>query len=180
MTDGTPLHREETESPAAHAAGIGERLPRLGPRGEGWVALQALLLGAVTASGRRGAAWPRAGRALRLAVAGPAALAGAALFFGGGGKLGRQLTPFPRPVDGATLRRDGVYGVVRHPIYGGLLLLTLAWTLVTSPAALPPWAATVIFFDVKRRREEAWLTERHADYEEYHAQVPHAMLPYLW
>lgn len=180
MTDGTPLHNEGPASAAARSAGIGERLPSLGPRGEGWVALQAALLSAVTASGRRGAPWPRATRALRLAVAGPAALAGAALFFGGGGKLGRQLTPFPRPVDGAALRRDGVYGVVRHPIYGGLLLLTLAWALVTSPAALPPWAATVIFFDAKRRREEVWLAERHADYDQYRAQVPHALLPYVW
>jgi protein-S-isoprenylcysteine O-methyltransferase Ste14 len=179
MTDGTPLHHEEPEPATAHAGG-GARLPDLGPRGEGWVALQVVLLGAIAASGWRGPAWPRAGRALRLAVAGPAALAGATLFFAGGGKLGRQLTPFPRPVDGADLRRDGAYGVVRHPIYGGLLLLTLAWALVGSPAALPPWAATVAFFDAKRRREEAWLGEQHADYEQYRAQVPHALLPYVW
>jgi protein-S-isoprenylcysteine O-methyltransferase Ste14 len=33
--------------------------------------------------------------------------------------LGPSLTPFPAPLPGASLRQDGLYRVVRHPIYGG-------------------------------------------------------------
>lgn len=170
-----------TESDAAADAATGRSaLPDLGARGGGWVAVQMILLGVIAVCGWRGADWPRWTRSVRLLVAAPAAAAGAYLFFAGGGKLGRQLTPFPKPVEGAGLRRDGAYGIVRHPIYGGVLLLALAWSLVSSPAALAPWAAAAGFLDAKRRREEAWLAEQHADYEEYRSEVPHAFLPYIW
>ena len=104
--------------------------PQMGPRGEGWVALQVVLIVAMAAAGLRGRRWPSSTRSLRLLAAGPAALAGAYLLSAGIGGLGRQLTPFPKPVEQASLRRDGAYGLVRHPMYGGVLLLALAWSLV--------------------------------------------------
>jgi protein-S-isoprenylcysteine O-methyltransferase Ste14 len=36
----------------------------------------------------------------------------------GGRDLGRQLTPYPRPVTDGVLRQDGIYSLVRHPMYG--------------------------------------------------------------
>ncbi len=162
------------------AAGAAWTLPELGPRGEGWVALQVVLLAAMAAAGIRGRRWPASTRALRLLAAGPAALAGAYLFAGGAGGLGRQLTPFPKPVEQASLRRDGAYGLVRHPIYGGVLLLALSWSLVSSPAALAPWAAAAMFLDAKRRREEAWLGEELPEYDEYRQEVRHSLVPFVW
>ncbi len=58
------------------------------------------------------------------------------LFVAGVAALGRQITPFPKPVEQGSVKRSGAYGLVRHPMYGGVLLLTLAWSLVSSPLAL--------------------------------------------
>lgn len=109
-----------------------------------------------------------------------AALAGAYLLTAGIGGLGGQLTPSPQPVQKASLRRDGAYGLVRHPMYGGGLLLALAGSLLSSPAALASWAVTALFLDAKRRREEAWLSEEQPDYEACRQEVPHSLLPFVW
>ena len=154
--------------------------PQMGPRGEGWVALQVALMAAVAAAGLRGRRWPSPTRGLRLLASGPAALAGAYLLAAGIGGLGRQLTPFPKPVQQASLRRDGAYGLVRHPMYGGGLLLAFAWSLVSSPVALAPWAVTALFLDAKRRREEAWLSEEQPEYEAYRQEVRHSLVPFVW
>lgn len=154
--------------------------PELGPRGEGWAALQLALMAAIAMAGMRGRRWPSWTRGPRLLTAAPAALAGAYLLAAGIGALGRQLTPFPKPVESASLRRHGAYGLVRHPMYGGGLLLALAWSLVSSPAALAPWAVSALFLDAKRRREEAWLSEEQPDYEAYRQEVPHSLVPFVW
>jgi len=117
---------------------------------------------------------------VRLAAACVSSLGGLYLFGDGVGRLGRQITPFPKPVEEGEVKRTGAYGLVRHPMYGGVLLLTLGWSLATSPAALAPWAAALAFLDAKRRREEAWLAETHSEYEEYRASVRHSLLPFVW
>ena len=70
--------------------------------------------------------------------------------------LGRQLTPVPRPKEngGCGNRRPPL---ARHPMYGGVALSALGFALLTSPWALLPAFATLPYFDLKRRREEAWL-----------------------
>jgi protein-S-isoprenylcysteine O-methyltransferase Ste14 len=69
---------------------------------------------------------------------------------------------------------------VRHPIYSGVLLLALAWWLLSSPLALAPWSVAAVFLDAKRRREEAWLLEAHPDYDEYRANVRTSFVPFVW
>ena len=158
----------------------GSRLPSLGPHGEGWVALQGALLALEALCGWRGPRWPRRARALRLLLAATLLLSGTALFAGGSRRLGRQLTPFPKPMAAGELRRDGAYGLVRHPIYGGVFLVASAWALVASPLALLPAALVVPFFDLKRRREEAWLVAQHDGYEDYRREVRHRFIPFVW
>jgi len=168
------------ESQAGEEHDLGSRLPSLGPHGEGWVAVQGVLLLVEGLCSWRGPRWPRHARPLRLLVAAALFTSGAALFAGGSRRLGRQLTTFPRPVAEAELRHDGAYGLVRHPIYGGVVLIATAWALVTSPLALLPAALTVPFFDLKRRREEAWLVAQHEGYEEYRGEVRHRFIPFVW
>lgn len=156
------------------------QLPQLGRRGEGWVAPQPVLVAALVVAGAKGRKWPSSTRSLRLLAAGPAALVGAYLFAAGIGGLGKQLTPFPKPVEQASLRRDGAYGLVRHPMYGGVLLMALGWSLASSPLALLPWTVAAGFLDAKRRYEEAWLLEEHPEYEEYRASVRHSFVPLVW
>lgn len=161
------------------ASRTGAALPALGRRGEGWVLLQVALVAAVVVTGLLGGSWPAAARPWLLAASVPLALVGLALFLGGGRGLGRQLTPFPKPVAGGGLRRDGAYRFVRHPMYGGVLLIVLAWALVSAPLALVPWALAALFLEAKCRREEAWLVEQHPGYEEYQRSVRRRFVPFV-
>jgi protein-S-isoprenylcysteine O-methyltransferase Ste14 len=163
----------ETRDDASH-------LPALGRKGGGWVAIQGALLVAAVAAGLAGMAWPHAASPWLAAAGILSALAGAGLMVGGGAGLGKQLTPFPRPIDDGTLRRDGVYGLVRHPMYGGALLLVLGWALLSSPLALVPLALAAAFLDAKRRREEAWLEAKHPDYADYRRGVSRQFIPFVW
>jgi len=148
-------------------------LPDLGPRGEGWVVLQAVLLVAVAWTGvdGRGAiatplAWLVAGLGLGLLVA------GAVLALRGARDLGRNLTAVPRPRPGSELVESGIYARVRHPIYGGVILGSLGWSLaLASLLALPFVAALAVFLDLKSRREEVWLRERFTGYDAYAART---------
>lgn len=86
--------------------------------------------------------------------------------------LGRNLSPFPRPRSNGALVESGVFSLVRHPIYTGLSLLALGWSvLTTSPVALIATIFLFVFFEFKSRREEAWLRSKFAEYDDYAARV---------
>jgi protein-S-isoprenylcysteine O-methyltransferase Ste14 len=87
--------------------------------------------------------------------------------------LGPALTPTPVPRPDSELRTDGPYRHARHPIYGGVLIALLGWTLrsgnlATAGAAL----TTAALFRTKAGFEEARLRERFPDYDERFADVP--------
>jgi protein-S-isoprenylcysteine O-methyltransferase Ste14 len=157
------------------------RIPSLGPRGEGWVVLQFVLLPAVALAGLvDGGAWSGTAASLT-ALVGLALMAGGALLLGRGLlDLGGNLTPVPRPREDAQLVETGVYARVRHPIYGGLMLTAVGWGLAAaSPLALLLAIALVPFFELKSRREELWLVERFSGYEDYAARTQR-FVPYLY
>lgn len=155
------------------------RLPSLGPRGEGWVGLQAIVLLVVLATGALGPAWTGVARLLTTIVGVLAIAGGVGLGVAGAGRLGTDLTPFPRPGPGARLVTSGVFGRVRHPIYGGIVIASAGWALVTaSPAAVGAAALTAAFFEVKSRREERWLEDRFPDYAAYRART-RRLIPWL-
>jgi protein-S-isoprenylcysteine O-methyltransferase Ste14 len=151
------------------------RLPDLGPRGEGWVIGQIVLLTACWALGFPGVFLINLDNpiVLLLLVVGPLAmLAGALSVAAGVLQLGRSLTPMPRPRDDARLVAAGVYATVRHPIYGGLMIWAIGWAAFTaSPAALVAALGLCVWLDAKARREEAWLVERYPGYAAYRART---------
>jgi protein-S-isoprenylcysteine O-methyltransferase Ste14 len=155
-------------------------LPDLGPRGEGWVVLQVVLLVAILGAGFLGPAWSGPARVVG-AIAGAALVAfGIGLVAAGILGLRRQLTAFPRPVPGGRLIEEGVFGLVRHPIYGGGMIAALGWGLaMASPMALAGALVLGAFFDLKSRREEAWLLEQFAGYATYRLRT-HRLIPWLY
>lgn len=169
-------------NPAPSSPEPGSRLPlpSLGPRGEGWLVLQVVLIIAILAAGVWGTAWPAGATPWRQIAGTILVLAGAALGLAGIFNLGRQLTPLPRPVEDGALRESGAYGLVRHPMYGGVLLLALGWALFTSPLALVAAAIAAVFLEGKRRMEEAWLAQRHPAYAEYRRRVRWCLIPFVW
>ena len=94
--------------------------------------------------------------------------------------IGRHLTPYPAPTDGTVLVATGPYRLVRHPIYGGLIIAATGLALM----ALNPWALMfalvfVVFFMAKTGYEEDLLVERFPTYGEYRALVPRRLIPWL-
>jgi len=156
------------------------RLPDLGPRGEGWVAIQAVLYGLLALAGTAGPAWGDPWLvAGRLGGAGlvAAGLVAAAL---GLVSLREILTAVPRPVEGGRLIESGIYGLVRHPIYTGIIAAAAGWGLVTaSLPALLVALALGLFFDLKARREEAWLLAAYPGYAAYRRRV-RKLVPFVY
>lgn len=86
--------------------------------------------------------------------------------------LGKNLTPLPYPKDHAQLVQSGLYRVVRHPMYFGVLLAAIAWLLIFPYVFLLAYVvALFIFFNAKASREEDWLVQRFPTYAAYRARV---------
>jgi protein-S-isoprenylcysteine O-methyltransferase Ste14 len=94
--------------------------------------------------------------------------------------LGTNLTIFPYPKEDGKLTQRGVYGLVRHPMYSGVLLCALGWSLLrTSLPSLICSLVLGIFFDRKATREEAWLAAKYPDYADYRRRV-RKLIPWLY
>ncbi len=87
--------------------------------------------------------------------------------------LGASLTPTPVPVDTGELKTGGLYGLMRHPIYTGVILIVAA-SAITSGSFVRAFIAilTVVFFNIKARWEEVRLTRRYPEYPAYASVVP--------
>jgi protein-S-isoprenylcysteine O-methyltransferase Ste14 len=153
------------------------RIPRLGRRGEGWVVAQSVAIVAIVAAGIAGPGWPDPVDAFLLLVGIVVAAAGVALLAGGIAALGDSLSPYPEPLERSSLRDAGAYRLVRHPIYGGLFLLGLGWSLMLSPVALVPTAALAVVVELKARVEETMLAERFPEFPAYRARVRWRFVP---
>jgi protein-S-isoprenylcysteine O-methyltransferase Ste14 len=126
-----------------------------------------------------GPRWPAAVR-VPFVVAGAILMAvGLAMLIAGGLFLGSSLTPYPRPRADASLREDGVYSLVRHPMYGGTILVAAGWGMISSPLALAAGGALGIFLELKSRREERWLLERYAAYQAYRRHTRWKFVPWV-
>jgi protein-S-isoprenylcysteine O-methyltransferase Ste14 len=156
------------------------RLPDLGPRGEGWVVLQLVFFAAIAAAGLAGPVWSGGLRIAAVAAGVVLWALGAYLMMRGLRDLRENLTPFPRPLAEARLVETGAYKLVRHPIYGGIILAAFGWGLATaSPLALVAAFALAVFFDLKSRREELWLCAQFPGYPAYRART-RRLLPWIY
>ena len=156
-------------------------LPHLGRRGGGWVAAQVVLLAAIFLSALVGLAWPASVAPVAWAAGAVLIGLGIALLGAGGVGLGSALTPFPAPRSAGELQTGGVYRHVRHPMYGGGILVALGWSALF--ATIVGFALTIVlalFAELKSRREEAWLEERYPGYAAYRAGTPRRLIPFLW
>ena len=94
--------------------------------------------------------------------------------------LGKNLTPLPRPKENAVLIQRGLYRFVRHPIYFGVIVLSVGWGLIQKSTLVWLYViAITIFFDIKSRREEQWLAERFSAYVDYQGRV-RKLIPWVY
>ena len=161
------------------------RIPALGSRGEGWVILQLAGIAAVSYAGRLDAAGPTSDPQLR-SVLEPAGLivvgAGALLLLWGVAVLmsGSSFSIFPRPIRGGQLVESGPYRILRHPVYSGLILGGLGFALQrASIATLLATLFLAFVLDLKRRREEIFLSAQFPDYAAYRGRTK-ALVPFIY
>ena len=94
--------------------------------------------------------------------------------------LGASFTPFPHPVERGHHALHGPYRLVRHPMYLALILAAAGWSLLwQSWAGAIGTAALLVFFDLKARREEAWLAEAYPGYGDYKRRT-RKLIPFIY
>jgi protein-S-isoprenylcysteine O-methyltransferase Ste14 len=156
-------------------------LPRLGRRGGGWVAVQVILIAAILLSALVGLSWPDVLEPIAYAVGALLLALGVGLLVAGAVRLGSALTPFPAPRAGQELQTAGIYSSVRHPIYGGGILIAVGWSVIF--ATLVGFALSVLlllFAELKSRREELWLEQAHPGYSAYRRRTRNRFIPFVW
>ena len=141
----------------------------MGKRGEGWFVLQLILIFIIALAPRvEGFVLPEWLRFPGWALMALGGLFGLVALL----QLGTNITPFPRPIAGGKLVTSGMYALVRHPIYAGLIVAAFGWALVrVNLLGVFLALALFAFFDLKSRREEAWLIEVYPDYADYRRRV---------
>jgi protein-S-isoprenylcysteine O-methyltransferase Ste14 len=150
-----------------------------GARGEWWVVGQGILIAALMLAPASGA-WQWVPRA-------PKAWLGAVLFVLGIAfaawavmTLGSNLTALPKPRGRAALIDRGPYGLVRHPIYGGLILIGVGWALWRGGVWHLPLAFALAFYlNMKASREERFLEKRFPEHRAYRARVRFRLFPWV-
>ena len=135
--------------------------------------IQGVLLVLVAAAGwSLGPDWSGPVRLVGVVIGIALIASGIVLFVRGVADLGGAMTPLPRPREDAALVETGAYALVRHPIYGGLILAAFGWAIVqASFGAVIVAAALATFLRLKSSREERWLEMRYPDYVRYRART---------
>lgn len=83
-------------------------------------------------------------------------------------QLGRFLSPFPKPRKDAELITWGVFGLVRHPIYSGIVLFAAGLGLYQQdPYRVLIAGSLLAFFYLKSRYEEKNLLAYFPNYKAY-------------
>lgn len=149
----------------------------MGKRGEGWVLLQFILLAVIALAPLvepvhlpAWLVWP----GFVLMAAGGLLGLVAVLH------LGENITAFPKPLERGQLVTGGAYGIVRHPIYAGLIVAAIGWALWnTGLVTLALAIVLFFFFDLKSRQEERWLAEKYAGYAAYQQRV-RKLVPWIY
>lgn len=93
--------------------------------------------------------------------------------------LGNSLTVSPVPKKDAVLRKTGMYSIVRHPIYLGILILGSGLTIPSgSFLTLCAYLFLVIILSFKARFEDNLLLAKFPEYREYATKVGR-IVPFL-
>lgn len=115
---------------------------------------------------------------------GPVVLfAGAALSLKGAWDLGRkQISLWPAPVPEGTLRTNGIYAYIRHPLYAGLLLASFGYASATMSAER--FALTfALMYALKNKVEveEKFLEDVYGDeFDDYVEATPYKFIPKIY
>lgn len=89
--------------------------------------------------------------------------------------------PSLKPRIGGKLITIGLYSIVRHPVYGAILISAFGFSLwMDDGARLILSACLLLFFDLKSRMEEKWLEKTYPEYNSYKKQVTKRFIPWVY
>ncbi len=148
-------------------------------RGGVWVVAQLALMIAVAAAWLVPPEWPEPVRTPFRVVGFALALAGLGLALWAYRVLGRAFTPYPQPPRGAARVESGPYRYVRHPMYGGGIVVFAGLSLAFSIPSLLLTGVLAALWRAKSAAEERALAARFPGYEAYRLRTPQRFLPWL-
>ena len=149
-------------------------------RGEYWVLAQIILLIAIALVPNNWITWPDGLVTLATVLGLIFGLLGALFLALSALNLGSNLTVFPRPKDDGTLVQVGLYALVRHPMYFGVIASALGWSLLrTNVIGVGLSIVLFLFFDRKAAREEIWLRGKYSNYADYQKRV-RKLIPFIY
>ncbi len=94
--------------------------------------------------------------------------------------IGANLTPFPKPREKGSLVQDGIFRLIRHPLYSSAIAAGIGWALICgSWPALAVALAQIPLLRAKALREEKWLRETFPEYAGYERRT-RRFLPWLY
>lgn len=150
------------------------------PQGRYWALAQILWLAVIAVALFFDGSLPGSGQAAVRVVGGLLAALGIVVIVTEARSLGPALSILPEPVPGAALVETGLYARVRHPIYGGVVLLMMGMSLLlASLAGALSSIGLLLFFLAKTGYEERQLQIAYPGYAAYRRRVRHRLIPYL-
>lgn len=155
-----------------------QRSANLWSRGAGWVIVQVILFALIALAPQTSFSWTTTWISVLFGLL--PFISGLVLLLASILNLGKNLTPFPRPISDGQLVTTGVYSLVRHPMYLSILLVCFGFSLLTTnPIRLGLTGILFIFFDAKSRYEETWLKQQYPSYDDYQKSVK-KLVPWLY
>jgi protein-S-isoprenylcysteine O-methyltransferase Ste14 len=147
-------------------------------RGAGWVMVQVILFALIALAPQISLFWTATWISALFGVL--FLISGLVLLLASLFNLGKNLTPFPRPLPDSQLITTGVYSLVRHPMYLSVILVCLGFSLLTTNfIRLALTGILFVFFDAKSRYEETWLKQKFPNYLNYQNRVK-KLLPWIY
>jgi protein-S-isoprenylcysteine O-methyltransferase Ste14 len=145
-----------------------------------WVLAQFALMAGIAAAWLLPPDWPDSVRTPLNVVGILLVVVGLRLALWAHGALGRAFTPFTRPPADAERTEAGPYRLVRHPMYGGGILLFAGISFFLSITSLVLTAALALLWRAKSDVEERALAERFQGYDGYRARTPRRFFPWIY
>lgn len=150
----------------------------MGQRGEGWVIIQIILFALIALAPQVSLPWVDSWIPIFIGYL-PLTF-GLVLLFVSVLNLGKNLTPFPRPIPNGQLVTTGMYSLVRHPMYFSVILVCLGFSLLTiNPIRLGLTGLIFVFLDAKSRQEETWLKQQYPNYVDYQKRTK-KLIPWIY
>lgn len=83
-------------------------------------------------------------------------------------QLNKNLSPFPTPKNNAVLVQNGLFKLVRHPIYSGIILVVIGYSVYKDSLYKGIISMLLlILFHFKTKYEEQKLSEKFSNYQSY-------------